>query len=201
MARLIPPSLPGSTPQSEKAVWMALRDLPDPWRVFHGVEWQAERDGRPGDGEADFVLLHPKVGFIVLEVKGGGVGVVDGLWHSIDRNGDRHDIRDPFEQAKTSKYTLLEYLKDAVGTTAYIPAGHAVIFTDVAAPAGLGANAPEEIAIGRNDYGRAAEMVQRLIDHWELKAELAPSIVSAIADHNPGMARTTPGSVERCQFL
>lgn len=57
-------------PASERIVLEALSRLPDEWHVFHSVRWQSLRNGRQGDGEADFVLVHRQRGILVLEVKG-----------------------------------------------------------------------------------------------------------------------------------
>src|SRR5438128_2624084 len=74
---MIPP-LPPEEPRSERRVHQALAGaLDDRWTVLHSVGWQSERFGRPGDGEADFVLLSRR-GVIVLEVKGGAVSLLDG---------------------------------------------------------------------------------------------------------------------------
>jgi len=36
--------------------------------VFHGVDWQSiETDGRPRDGEADFVVAHLERGILNME--------------------------------------------------------------------------------------------------------------------------------------
>jgi hypothetical protein len=69
------------------------------------------RSGRPGDGEADFVAVHPSHGIIVIEVKGGGIEVDQGRWMSTDRNGVQHAIKNPFEQAAASKHDLLRFLQ------------------------------------------------------------------------------------------
>lgn len=40
-------------------------------------------------GEADFVVVS-KYGLFVLEVKGGGISFVDGVWSTIGRNGTKN---------------------------------------------------------------------------------------------------------------
>ena len=46
---------------------------------MHSVAWQCLTDGQLYEGEADFVIIHPDHGLIVLEVKGGGIEVHNGL--------------------------------------------------------------------------------------------------------------------------
>lgn len=88
MARYIGLGQDEPSEDSEHRVATALRRLPDDWIIFHHVSWQSRRSGRQGDGEADFVVLHPKRGLLVLEVKGGGIEIHDGRWSTIDRRGD-----------------------------------------------------------------------------------------------------------------
>lgn len=149
MAKSYPPSLPSGTPPSETRVWMALMKLPDTWRVFHSVNWQGEANGRVRDGEADFVLVHPTAGIIVLEVKGGDVLVEDGQWYSIDHRENRHVIKDPVEQAMVCKKMLLEYVKDGLGSDTFIPAAHAITLPEVPRAVALGANAPVELVMSQ----------------------------------------------------
>jgi hypothetical protein len=94
VAIFYPANPPERSPSSELRVRDALRGLDDRWRIFHQVVWQSRRNGREADGEADFVLLHPSGGLLVLEVKGGRVGIEDGDWYSIDRFDERRpDLR------------------------------------------------------------------------------------------------------------
>src|SRR5690349_5723701 len=110
MAISFPVRLPDDCAASERKTHNALLNLSDDWRVFHSVVWQGIRWGKQADGEADFVLIHRTVGLIVLEVKGGRIEIVDGHWFSIDRDGARHGIRNPFLQASDSKHSLDRYL-------------------------------------------------------------------------------------------
>ena len=109
----------------------ALRDgLPNDYVAFHSVAWLA-RDPRSGaqDGEADFVVVHPERGVLVIKVKGGRI-VYDGpagQWYS-----GEHAIKDPFEQARGNKHSLLAKLKDLpYWRDRWLTIGHAVAFPDV----------------------------------------------------------------------
>ena len=91
---------------AEGRLYNTFRDsLPDDYVVFHSVAWQV-RDTRSGvwDGEADFVVVHPDQGVLVIEVKGGRIRYdgATGEWWS-----NQNPIKDPFEQARSSKYSLL----------------------------------------------------------------------------------------------
>lgn len=77
MAVLIP-DVPKSCPNSERYIYGRLgRELPDSWVVLHSL-------GLGGHeskiwGEADIVILS-ELGIFALEVKGGTVNCVDGVW-------------------------------------------------------------------------------------------------------------------------
>lgn len=165
MARFHPPTMPAAMPASERRVWRAFQALDDEWIVFHSVAWQAPRAGREGDGEADFVLLHARHGIVVLEVKGGGIELVGGSWFSTDRNGTRHEIRDPFRQAVDSKHALLRYMKDVTSLRPVPAICHGVVFPDVTVDGAIGMN-PREIVIDGDDLVAPAATIERILRHW-----------------------------------
>jgi hypothetical protein len=86
------------------------RKLGDDWVAFHHVKWIGKDDlGRSRDGETDFVVAHPHLGVLVIEVKGGRIRFDDTTGHytSTDRDGVDHDIGDSFEQATESEHALM----------------------------------------------------------------------------------------------
>ena len=175
MALLYPPSLSDDVPASERAVHYALRQLDDGWRVIHGVAWQSIRDGREGDGEADFVLVHPDVGLLVLEVKGGSIHIDGGVWHSTGASGT-HRIRNPFEQATASQHALVRYLRDVHTPLPWLSAGHAVVFPDLETVDRLGPSAPPAITITRADLRSPRAAIERVASHWGLSAALSDHV-------------------------
>ncbi len=95
------------------------------------------KGGRLYESEADFLILDPTRGLLVVEVKGGGIrhDPAFGRWTSKDREGVEHDIKDPFLQAQGSKHTLLQLLRGHARWsrmfTGHVLAGHAVFFPDL----------------------------------------------------------------------
>ncbi|HKP52054.1 MAG TPA: NERD domain-containing protein/DEAD/DEAH box helicase [Chloroflexia bacterium] len=135
MAQMFPNQVQWDLPKqiAEKKVYDAFRLLPDPYIVFHSVQWQfLDNDGRPQDGEADFVIAHPDHGVLVIEVKGGqriSFDDTSGKWFSMDGAGNTHGIKDPVRQAMRSKYNLKKQLAVSLNTAeSAIPIGHAVAF-------------------------------------------------------------------------
>jgi hypothetical protein len=96
---------------SERLVFEALRELPSGFVVLHSFPWlRPNRDfaSEPlREGEADFVILHPNRGLLVLEVKGGHPELRQRTWF---RSGKQ--MRDPFEQARINRYALLNAVEE-----------------------------------------------------------------------------------------
>jgi len=158
MARLYPNTFPAdSTSPAEGLVFAALQAaLDDDWLVIHSAKWQTlDRQRRPQDGEADFVIAHPQHGILVLEVKGGGVrhDHNTGVWTTTDRYGVTSKIKDPFEQGKKNKYSLLHLLGAALQTGLYnVPLGHTVALPQVVVkPQLLTPDRPRSIILDSSD--------------------------------------------------
>ncbi|MBI3979475.1 MAG: ATP-binding domain-containing protein [Chloroflexi bacterium] len=168
MARMIPDRLRTDTRSpAERRLYLALRDqLPDDFTVFHQVSWQV-RDVRGGarDGEADFVIAHPLLGILVLEVKGGAIrhDGFAGQWYS-----NEFAIKDPFAQARGSKYSLLSRLQEhPYWRQRRITIGHAVAFPDVAVNAKLlRPDASADIVLDGMQMGDLAGWVRTAFRHY-----------------------------------
>lgn len=135
--------------KSEQRVVRALLENTDiSWLVLPHVPF-VER-GR--DGEADIVVMHPEYGAVVIEVKGGKITVVEGIWH---QNG-KPLTRSPVEQAVNAKHVLVRKIKRACETddvrALYIT--HAVAFPDATTlPAeSLGPDLDSKMVLIGNDF-------------------------------------------------
>ncbi len=140
MAKLYPEQLPehilnNPRRQAERKVFEILSGLGRSFFVFYSVAWQV-RDVRSGarDGEADFIIAHPDLGLMILEVKGGQVrfDAHQKRWFSRDRQGVEHEIKDPVEQARNSKGALLSKLKELPRwNPRFLTIAYLAIFPDV----------------------------------------------------------------------
>lgn len=193
MAQMYPNRLVDVPSQAESLLYEVFRDqLDEEYVVFHSVHWQAlDGDGRPRDGEADFIIAHPRRGILILEVKGGRIAhdPRSGDWASTDRAGQTHAIKDPFYQARTSKYALLDQLKRMLGQAERrINVGHAVAFPDVVAGRALpGLDRLREIVLDEGDLANVSAWVGGALAHWrgpDSQAESAPGpeAVEALMD-------------------
>lgn len=112
------PRIIGTSPHNrwENEVLKQFRQqLPIDWVVMPSVGWTLMKEDRVRDGEADFVVLAPGLGLVVIEVKGSKEFKVDqsGAWHRLEPNGSWHPLRQsPPEQAMGNMYTLVELLKE-----------------------------------------------------------------------------------------
>jgi Nuclease-related domain/UvrD-like helicase C-terminal domain len=129
-ARLIPSVCSLLAPDGEKALFEALRDDSDAanWVVLHSLD--LAKHVAKVQGEADFVVIIPSQGVVVLEVKSHHNVKYDerGWWMG---NDTTPDPRGPFKQASQAMHSIREYLINAGFPTGRIPFVSAVVFTSV----------------------------------------------------------------------
>lgn len=189
--------LDGRSPsKAEEKVFAALREtLDDTYTAIGWAAWQAVNDrGRPIEGEADFVVSHPQRGFLVFEVKGGGISHEGSTqkWWSTDRRGVRHEIKNPFRQAARNRREISSLLASRLGLRQlpFAP-GQGVIFPDAAGdPRAFGAEAIPDFVVLEDDLPQLGARVEGMFakcggsqpslvvaDGWaeELEALIAPS--------------------------
>ncbi len=88
------------------------KNLTDDYTVIWNIPWAAiPPQGGIEDGQIDFLILHPQKGFLILEVKGGGIEYDSekGKWIS---NGKKSPniIKNPLVQAQGGMHTLCNEL-------------------------------------------------------------------------------------------
>ena len=179
MARMIPDlseeQLARLDSQAEARVYRLCRDtLPERVVVLHRIEWIVRQPGEgAGDGEADFLVCDPEGGLLVLEIKGGGIEFdpATDTWMSIDGQGMKHQIKDPFRQAKGAKYAILGKLKEHrrwpqlhVGK---ILLAHGVLFPDVDDVSSFeSARSPRPVVCGRLEAAAFRVWWQDVTTYW-----------------------------------
>jgi hypothetical protein len=170
MAQMYPTPMDSTTiSQAERKLYDGFRDQLDAsYLVFHSVTWLwLDNQGSASDGEADFVLVHPTQGILVLEVKGGGIArdMRSGTWTSTNYEGKTFIIKDPIHQAKANKYKLLAVLRESLKQ--YVVIGHAVAFPDIQVGSEkLGPDLPQEILLDMSHLSSLAEWVKRAMKYW-----------------------------------
>jgi len=121
--------------KAEQKVYTALQaQIPDDWLVVHSLEFimTTSKHNSHGDREADFVLFSPKYGVLVVEVKGGGIEYDKKIdqWYSIDKNQNKHNIKNPLRQAKDAKYEIRSHLNQKLHGKNLLIA-HGALFPDI----------------------------------------------------------------------
>jgi hypothetical protein len=111
MARLIPETiLDQSSPRCERKLLVEFAresSISENWVVLHSLKLC--RHVTRMQGEADFLVMMPGVGFLVVEVKGCGVSRQDGLW-VYEYSEPRRSSVGPFRQAEDAWRSLKDWL-------------------------------------------------------------------------------------------
>ncbi|GAB3345697.1 hypothetical protein GCM10027452_16850 [Micromonospora halotolerans] len=166
MARFYPKHLRANATRGERVVFDKLRSLNDSWFVLHSLSFFDAGRPRWRMGEADFVLLHPGRGLLIMEVKDGSYRVEGRQWFAQRRSGDVPLNADPFDQAVRNKYALTGWLRDTAGIR-HVPAGHCVVFADGRPSGNLGPHAPDTIVLTAAALEHAPMVVERVMAHWD----------------------------------
>ena len=132
MARMIPPYCPDDAPPGERVLFEALASEPDTnsWIVLHSLALASHV--RQVDGEADFVVIVPNRGVLVLEVKSHTTVecLPDGRWKL---GAQTPTNRGPFQQVSEAMHSIRAYLRSRDVDLRSIPVIDAVWFTHVRA--------------------------------------------------------------------
>lgn len=129
---MMPSYRPESAPPGEKALYAALASSPgtEGWIVLHSLA--IAEHVRQVEGEADFVVIVPDHGVLVIEVKSHQTISVldDGQWKL---GHDRPTSRHPFKQANEAMHSLRCFLESKNLDLRSIPLLSCAWFTEVRA--------------------------------------------------------------------
>jgi len=170
---------------SERVVYEALRGLPAKFVVLHSFPWlRPTRDlaGEPlREGEADFVILHPERGLLVLEVKGGKPELIGRTW---SRSGK--ELRDPFDQARRSRYALLDAIEERTRKRVHrglLTHGDLVVFPHAKFAGTLPVNGDTRILVDAPNISSLPLRVEEAFKAWaRSETHLSPSQFSELLD-------------------
>lgn len=121
MARMIPSIIsPDTKSSAERRVFKWFQDAAgtENWIVLHSLGL-AEHIKLPY-GEIDFLVIAPELGIFALEVKGGRVKRVNGIWYFTDRKGSTNSKeRGPFDQARDGIHSLMKAVGEKADVSHY----------------------------------------------------------------------------------
>lgn len=172
MARFIPDVATGDiVHDSERVVYEALRGLPMGFVVLHSFPWLRPTRDLAGEslreGEADFVILHPERGLLVVEVKGGQPELKGRTWW---RGGK--EMRDPFEQARRNRYALLDAIEERTRRRVHrglFTHGDVVVFPHASASGALPINSDPRILIDATGIETLPARIDTAFGTWARK--------------------------------
>ena len=172
MARMYPDVPPSEIEHtSEEPVYVALRDqLGDDYAVLHSYPWlRPWRGDALLEGEADFVVVHPRRGLLVLEVKGGETIRHDGRrWFRETANGLK-EFQDPFVQARRNMHALLDIVRERSGrrlSKEDIAHGYAVVFPHLDYEGTPPPHADKAIIVSRKHLPMMAQAIEAAYAAW-----------------------------------
>ena len=153
--------------EGERQAYRALETLGDDYTVFHSYCWLGDGVRTAPQGEADFVVLHPKHGILAIEVKAGGIAYEDGAWQQTNRRTGERKVIYPFQQAENSCQRILAELRQR--TPQHVPlVGKAVWFTSVEIPQGkpLPLESPRDIILDAGDLREPKAKLEKIYSYW-----------------------------------
>lgn len=170
MARMHPETIAFTRSDAEVRVFRALAEaLPDEYDVLHHVRWvQRREEGGARDGEADFLIVHPNHGVLVVEVKGGQLryDASRGAW--LRNDGSIAD--DPVDQVRDARYSIERYLRRLSDwSRTWGPFGYALVFPDGELDGPPLPHLPGDIVLGSRDLldrARLREGIERAFAYW-----------------------------------
>ena len=124
MAKLIPKIHPNEidNPGERKIATALIEQLPTKVEVFHSFQWldlqnrrnEKSQNQRLQQGECDFVVLHPDLGLLFIEVKGGMLtyDAENFQWFRVVGSKERVLNRDPFDQVRNNMYAILKHVQE-----------------------------------------------------------------------------------------
>jgi len=173
--RVIPNVLHGNISTAEHKVFNLLRelDLGLGWIAYHSLNVSEHQ--RKQWSELDFVIVGPR-GIFILEIKGGRVKCVDGIWYFTDKHDQTHKKSEgPFQQAATGMYALRDkFKKDNIADLQrQIQMGWGVVFPDIVFSVPSPEMPKEVICDERNSKSSEVfkRYLMRLIHYWNDKGK------------------------------
>jgi len=128
---MIPSNIANNTPISEKMLFDWLSSDAVHGFVLHSLT--QKNHAKKSIAEIDFLYIS-KRGLLCIEIKGGqSIFRESGQWYSVDRNNNKHLIKNPFLQAQGCFYSLRNYLIDIYGSASpesKATMGFAVVFPE-----------------------------------------------------------------------
>ena len=188
MAQIFPsqPQFTGPGGRAERLVFDALRlGLPDSWFVYHHLGYVAVEAA--AEGEADFLLVHPQFGLLLIECKAKGVAYsAQAGWQFLDADGKRQPMsQGPAEQAQRTVKNLVRELERRLPQVfpeldrLPLVHGHCVALPEVrAGEVTLPLDLPRDLLIDADDLQGIGQRIQQVMAFWHKNRTSRPAAMS-----------------------
>jgi hypothetical protein len=173
MALMVPSAPAGDTPSNaERKLFVRMQHgLDDSWIVLHSVGLACHKT-KPW-AEIDFVLIGPS-GVFLLEVKGGRVSRVDGMWHFVNAEDEVSKKQEgPFDQVGSAAAALFAFLKIQLPFISAVPLGYGCAFPDIHFEMREPDIIPDVVYDERDYELPFAAYVKRLVAYWKTRLRRA----------------------------
>ena len=122
MAKIFPKEIPLDVKndpkrRAERILFDGFKELlNDEIIIYYSKNWrnfQIDKYNRNSifiNGEADFIIIWPTYGILIIECKGGGIEINNGDFFTTDRNSQKIKIKNPYKQAYESRYRIIEHI-------------------------------------------------------------------------------------------
>ena len=169
--RMIPSAPFRTGSQAEKRIFDRLRRaFDDRYAAYHSLK--PTRHPSKRFPEIDFFICGPE-GLYVLEVKGGRVSCLDGVWQYQDRFGSVTPSQEgPFRQAEAALHGMMDTLRANLPAHVHnrLATGYGVVFPDCDWPS-HGAEWPPEMLADRRRSRDLEDWLRSLFEHWRRRSE------------------------------
>ena len=172
MAVFIPSIKPEAFNNSfgEMKVYEALRSLNDRYTIFYSLSCVGVNENRT-IGEADFVILHPDKGLMVIEVKSGEIEYKNGEWIQTNTKTRAAKRINPLNQARKSQFELMDRLYKADLDFPIPMMCYCTWFPTVEMPSerSLPPEAAKEIVLDKKSLENPEKAIDACFGYWETK--------------------------------
>ena len=154
----------------EKTVYEALRSLNNRYTNFYSLSWVGINENRT-IGEADFVILHPDKGVLVIEVKSGEIEYKNGEWIQTNTRTRESKRIDPLGQARKSQFELLDRLYQANCDFRLPMMCYCAWFPSIEIPGNMALpiEAAREILLDKKSLDNPEKAIDICFAYWETK--------------------------------
>lgn len=175
--------------RAEYLVYDKLNEqLGDNWLVLYGSAIKWTHQYGVSDRETEFIIAHPSLGALALEVKGGSVTREGNTWyttwlselHKPESLRERHRIKNPYTQvtdaAEAYRRKIDDYIYAQRLPIRFPKIGTAVCFPYIEVPNAffVGADAPREITLDRTDLDGLKDRIYRILKLYQGKSGNPP---------------------------